>query len=233
MSLKVEKIHTYYGTSHVLHNVSLNVNLGEVICLLGRNGAGKTTTLRSIMGLTPPREGLVFFQDQKISGFPPFRICRLGVGYVPENRQIFPDLTVQENLEVAQRDKPNDGERWTLSEIYELFPALRPIRPRLGGHLSGGEQQMLSIARTLMGNPDLLLLDEPSEGLAPRIVQNLLTSIDTMKGDITILISEQNVRFAMRLANRGYIIEKGKIKYEGTMEKLRKDEEIQRRYLLI
>lgn len=233
MILSLEEIHTYYGTSHVLQGVSLHVEPGEVVCLLGRNGAGKTTTFRSIMGLTPPREGQVLFQDRRVSGFPPFHICRLGIGYVPEDRQIFPDLTVQEHLEVAQRGGRDGSKRWTLPEIYKLFPDLKHLRLRLGGQLSGGEQQMLTIARTLMGSPKLLLLDEPSEGLAPRIIQNLMESIEAMKKEVTILMSEQNVRFAMRLADRGYIIEKGKIKYEGTMEELGENEEIQQRYLTL
>ena len=174
MILEVNDIHTYYGTSHILFDVSLSVDRGEIVCLLGRNGAGKTTTLRSIMGLTPPQSGSVQFHGEEMQGKPPYYIAQKGMGYVPDNRLIFPDLTVRENLELAIKIPKNlHGDPWIVSKIYELFPHLGELDKHLGGYLSGGEQQMLTVARTLMGNPDLLLLDEPVEGLAPLVVKYL------------------------------------------------------------
>lgn len=232
--LKVESIHTYYGSSYILQDVSLNVNEDEVVCILGRNGVGKTTTLRSIIGLTPPRSGNIFYKEKKIDRFPPFQINRLGIAYVPEDRQIFPELTVFENLYIAQRN--NNGEKsseWTIEKVFELFPELAKMQKRLGGRLSGGEQQMLTIARALVGNPELILLDEPSEGLAPKVVLNLLETLKIIKKSTSILLAEQNAVFALNLADRGYIMEKGRTVFEASAEEIRLDKDLQKRYLII
>ncbi|HID88041.1 MAG TPA: ABC transporter ATP-binding protein [Anaerolineae bacterium] len=226
--LEVEGIHTFYGLSHVLFGVSLKVEPGEVVCLLGRNGAGKSTTLKSIMGLTPPRRGTIRFKGEEITGKPPYLLARMGIGYVPEDRRIFADLTVGENLEIAAR-RVKGAEGWNKERVYELFPALREIESRKGGCLSGGEQKMLAIARALMGNPELLLLDEPTEGLAPTLVQALEEQIRKLKeAGVTVLLAEQNVRSALRLSDRGYIIDKGQIRYQGTVEALMENEEVRR-----
>ncbi len=235
MILEVKEINTYYGTSHVLFDVSLSVDGGEIVCLLGRNGAGKTTTMRSIMGLTRPQSGSVQFHGEDLRGRPPYYIAQKGMGYVPDNRLIFPDLTVRENLDLAYKVPKNfDGEPWTVDRIYELFPLLKKLVKRLGGYLSGGEQQMLTLGRTLMGNPDLLLLDEPVEGLAPLVVKDLGEQILKLKemGE-TILFSEQNVRFATMTAERAYVIEKGRIRYQGSIEELSANDEIKKEYLMI
>lgn len=230
--LEVHNLHTYYGRSHVIQGISLTVNEGEVVCLLGRNGAGKTTTLRSIMGLTPPRSGRIRFRSIEVQGKPPFQICRMGVGYVPQDRRIFPTLTVDENLEVVTRGPSPDG--WTREKVYNLFPELGELRHMQGRNLSGGLQQMLAIARALMINPHLLLLDEPSEGLAPLIVQRLADLIlEISRQGIAILLAEQNMRFTTRLARRGYIIDKGHIRHQGTMEELQRDEEIIGKFLAV
>ncbi len=235
MILEVKEIHTYYGTSHILFDVSLSVERGKMVCLLGRNGAGKTTTLRSIMGLTPPQSGSVQFHGEEMLGKPPYYIAQKGMGYVPGNRLIFPDLTVRENLEVAIKIPKNlHGDPWTVSKIYSLFPHLRELNNHLGGHLSGGEQQMLTVGRTLMGNPDLLLLDEPVEGLAPLVVKFLGEQILKLKEmGQTILFSEQNVKFATMVAEQAYVIDKGRIRYHGSMEDLKKNEEVRKKYLMI
>lgn len=235
MILEVKEINTYYGTSHILFDVSLSVDSGETVCILGRNGAGKTTTMRSIMGLTRPRSGSVQFHGEDLRGRPPYYIAQKGMGYVPDNRLIFPDLTVRENLDLAYKVPKNfDGEPWTVDRIYELFPLLKILDKRLGGYLSGGEQQMLTLGRTLMGNPDLLLLDEPVEGLAPLVVKDLGKQILKLKdmGE-TILFSEQNVRFATMTAERAYVIEKGRIRYQGSIEELSANDEIKKEYLMI
>lgn len=235
MILEVKEINTYYGTSHILFDVSLSVDGGEIVCLLGRNGAGKTTTMRSIMGLTRPQSGSVQFHGEDLRGRPPYYIAQKGMGYVPDNRLIFPDLTVRENLDLAYKVPKNfDGEPWTVDRIYELFPLLKKLDKRLGGYLSGGEQQMLTVGRTLMGNPDLLLLDEPVEGLAPLVVKDLGEQILKLKdmGE-TILFSEQNVRFATMTAERAYVIDKGKIRYQGSIKELSANEEIKKEYLMI
>jgi len=235
MILEVKEINTYYGTSHILFDVSLSVDGGEIVCLLGRNGAGKTTTVRSIMGLTRPQSGSVQFHGEDLRGRPPYYIAQKGMGYVPDNRLIFPDLTVRENLDLAYKVPKNfDGEPWTVDRIYELFPLLKKLYKRLGGYLSGGEQQMLTLGRTLMGNPDLLLLDEPVEGLAPLVVKDLGEQILKLKemGE-TILFSEQNVRFATMTAERAYVIEKGRIRYQGSIEELSANDEIKKNYLMI
>jgi branched-chain amino acid transport system ATP-binding protein len=235
MILEVKDINTFYGTSHILFDVSMSVDRGEIVCLLGRNGAGKTTAMRSIMGLTPPRSGSVLFHGQDIKGRPPYYIAQKGMGYIPDNRLIFPDLTVRENLELAAKIPKNfDGKPWTVDRIYELFPLLRRLDKHLGGYLSGGEQQALTVGRTLMGNPDLLLLDEPVEGLAPIVVKDLGKQIlELGKMGETMLFSEQNVKFAMMTAQRAYVIDRGRIRYRGGMEELKADEEVKKRYLMI
>jgi branched-chain amino acid transport system ATP-binding protein len=221
--LEVEGIHTAYGTSRVLFGISLDIKPGECVCLLGRNGVGKTTTMRSIMGLTPPWQGRVRFKGRDIAGAAPYQLARRGIGYVPEDRRIFADLTVWENLDVAARSASRVG-RWTAESICELFPKLGELKNRMGGVLSGGEQQMLTIARTLMGNPDLLLLDEPSEGLAPVIVEHLLDQVQRLKRDgLTILLAEQGVDFSLSLADRVYVLEKGVVRHSGPADELRND----------
>jgi branched-chain amino acid transport system ATP-binding protein len=235
MILEVKGINTYYETSHILFDVSLSVNRGEIVCLLGRNGAGKTTTMRSIMGLTPPKIGSVRFNGEELRGRPPDYIARKGMGYVPDNRLIFPDLTVLENLELGIKIPKNlQGEPWTLERIYALFPILAERKHQLGGTLSGGEQQMLTVGRTLMGNPELILLDEPVEGLAPLVVKDLGKQILKIKEmGQTILFSEQNVNFATLTSDRAYVIDKGTIRYHGSIEELSADEEIKKKYLMI
>jgi len=234
MILEVNNIYTAYGLSQILFGVSLKVQEGEIISLLGRNGVGKTTTLRSIMGLTPPQSGSIRWRGEEIAGKPTYEISRLGIGFVPEDRRIFSDLTVWENLDVAIQPGRKKENVWTLERVFDLFPALKPIQGRKGGYLSGGEQQMLTIARTLMSNPDLLLLDEPSEGLAPLVVQQLGEQIAKLRREgMTILLCEQNQRFSLDLSDRLYILEKGTIKYEGTVQDFLKDEKIGRTYLAV
>jgi len=231
--LEVHNVNTHYGTSHILFDVSLQVNEGEVVCLLGRNGAGKTTTLRTIMGLARTKEGSVLFNGMEISGREPYQIARMGMGYVPDERLIFPDLTVRENLEVAIKEGDN-GFNWTVEKVYELFPKLEELDGNLGGYLSGGEQQMLTVGRTLMGNPSLVLLDEPVEGVAPIVVQELSQQIRKLKDmGMTILFAEQNLRFAHQISDRAYIIETGRIRFNGTMAELHKNKKIQQKYLMI
>lgn len=231
MMLEVNDLHTYYGRSHILQGISLNLEEGEVICLLGRNGAGKTTTIRSIMGFVHPASGSIKFEGKDISRMEPFEICRRGVGYVPQERRIFPTLTVQDNLEVIAR-RAEEG--WTVEKIFKTFPILEGLKNRAGRHLSGGEQQILSVARPLMTNPKLLLLDEPSEGLAPLIVKAIEELIhEIVKTGISVLLAEQNMRFAMRMAKRGYIIDKGMIHHQGSMEELKEDKEIIGKYLAV
>jgi branched-chain amino acid transport system ATP-binding protein len=230
--LAVEDLHTAYGLSRVLFGVSLRVAPGECVCLLGRNGVGKTTTMRSIMGLTPPSSGRVVWKGRDITREAPFRAAALGIGFVPEDRRIFADLTVWENLDVAARRARSHG--FTIERVFDLFPALRELRDRSGGFLSGGEQQMLTIARTLMGNPELLLLDEPSEGLAPLVVDHLQEQIARLKSDgLTILLAEQNVDFSLNLADRVYVLEKGRIRYEGSAREFRENDSIRRQYLAL
>jgi len=231
--LAVEEVFTSYGLSQVLFGVSLEVTAGECVCLLGRNGVGKTTTIRSVMGLTPPREGRVVWKGRDIAGRHPYEIAALGIGFVPEDRRIFADLTVWENLDVAARSRGGTT-AWTLERVFDLFPKLRELVDRQGGFLSGGEQQMLTIARTLMGNPELLLLDEPSEGLAPLVVDHLKEQIARLKQEgLTILLAEQNVDFSLDLADRVYVLEKGRIRYEGTARAFREDESIRAQYLAL
>jgi branched-chain amino acid transport system ATP-binding protein len=221
--LELENVYTAYGLSRVLFGISLHVNQGECVCLLGRNGVGKTTTLRSVMGLTPPSVGHVRFKSRDITGWPPYRIARAGVGFVPEDRRVFAELSVWENLEVAERAARRPG-RFTIDGVFKLFPVLRELRHRQGGLLSGGEQQMLTIARTLMGNPEVLLLDEPSEGLAPLVVKALLAQIAELKVQgLTILLAEQGVEFSLALADRVYVLEKGAVRFTGAAAALKSD----------
>jgi branched-chain amino acid transport system ATP-binding protein len=226
--LEVERIHTFYGLSHILFDVSLNVAAGQVVCLLGRNGAGKTTTLKSIMGLNPPIEGRIRFKQEDITGTAPYRLVRKGMGYVPDDRRIFADLTVGENLEIAARMGPG-SEAWDKQKVYELFPALKSMDGRKGGLLSGGEQKMLAIARALMGNPQFLLLDEPTEGLAPALVKILEVRIRKLKEfGLTVLLAEQNIKFTLGLSDYGYIIDNGRICYQGPVEELIDNDEVKR-----
>ncbi len=232
--LELKSVNTYYGRSHILFDVSLAIEKGEVVSLLGRNGAGKTTTFRSVIGLTPPRSGEIVFRGERISGLRAFRICRRGVGCVPEDRRCFPDLTVRENLEVAARRQREAASPWTVDRLYALFPRLKEREKNLGSQLSGGEQQMLTIARTLMTNPEVLLLDEPSEGLAPLVVALLAEMILQIRAEgVTVLLAEQNLHFCAKVSDRGYVIDTGAIKYEGKMEDLLADEEVKEKYLAV
>jgi branched-chain amino acid transport system ATP-binding protein len=231
--LQVEKIHTFYGLSHILFGVSLEVKEGEIVALLGRNGAGKSTTMRSIMGLTPPSRGSIRFKGEDIAGRKPYQLARKGMGYVPDDRRIFADLSVGENLEISERDPAGLGV-WNKEGLYDFFPALRHIDSRKAGFLSGGEQQMLTIARALITNPEFLLLDEPTEGLAPMVVRDLGETIVKLKEKgLTVLLAEQNQKVALKMSDRGYIIDNGVIRYHGTIDDLKKDEEIRKKYLLV
>ncbi len=228
MMLEVNELHAYYGLAHVLHGVSLRVNQGEVVGLLGRNGAGKSTTLKAIMGIVPPRSGRVVFKGTDITGWPPHRIARLGIGYVPETRDIFSYLTAQENLLIAY----NRRSRWTPETITELFPKLAELRDRRGRNLSGGEQQMLAIARALLTGPELLLLDEPSQGLAPIVVGAILEAVKRLKAQgLSMLLVEQNFDLAIELADRVYLIDHGQIVFDGTARDLLARPELTARYL--
>jgi len=225
--LEVERIHTYYGLSHVLYDVSITVKRGQVVCILGRNGAGKTTTLKSIMGLAPPKRGAIRYKDEAITGCAPYRIARKGIGYVPDNRRIFADLTVLENLDIARRSRENTT--WDTERVCALFPKLKEIARRKGGLLSGGEQKMLAIARALMTDPEVLLLDEPTEGLAPVMVRTLEHRIAQLKQEgLTVLLAEQNMDFALGLSDYGYVIENGRIRYEGTIDTLTRNEAVRK-----
>lgn len=231
--LELENIHTYYGLSHILFGVSLQVAQGEIVCLLGRNGAGKSTTMKSIIGLAPPHTGTIRFQGEVISGLKPHVIARKGIGFVPDDRRVFADLSVRENLEISERQMP-EGNPWSQEKIFDFFPALKEIASRKAGYLSGGEQQMLTIARALLTNPKLLLLDEPMEGLAPQVVKTLEQQIQTL-GDqgMTILLTEQNCQIALGLSQRIYIIDNGMIQYQGTVDELQADDEVKKKYLLL
>ncbi|KPK23923.1 MAG: ABC transporter [Nitrospira bacterium SG8_3] len=229
--LEVQDIHTYYGRSHILQGISLALKEGEVICLLGRNGAGKTTTVNSIMGYVHPKAGTITFEGKDITKKQPFEISRAGIGHVPQDRRIFPTLTVQDNLEVIHR-KMEGG--WTVDKVFDTFPILEKLKSRRGSNLSGGEQQILAVARPLMTNPKLLLLDEPSEGIAPIIVQEIGQLIKKItKTGLSVLLAEQNMRFTMKIASRGYIIDKGRIHHQGAMEELKEDKEIIGKYLAV
>ncbi|MBM3407017.1 MAG: ABC transporter ATP-binding protein [Betaproteobacteria bacterium] len=232
--LEVSGIHAFYGQAHILFDVSLTICAGEVVVLLGRNGAGKSTTLKSIAGLVRPREGTVKFMGETIERRQPFEVARRGLGYVPEERRIFTELTVLENLEVG-RQPPRPGvPAWDFEKIGKLFPNLAEMPDRPGGRMSGGEQQMLTIARTLMGNPLCILLDEPSEGVAPVIVDQMAAAITELKRQgVAVLLSEQNLHFAQEVGDRAYIIEKGRIRFEGSMAALRANDEVRAQYLAV
>ncbi len=232
--LSVKNLHAYYGRAHILHGVSLEARAGEVVALLGRNGAGKSTAMKAIMGLVPPAEGEISFGDVRIERLPPHRIARLGLGYVPEERRIFSDLTVMENLEVGRQAARSGAPTWTEDKLFTLFPNLGRMRERPGGRMSGGEQQMLTIARTLMGNPRCVLLDEPSEGLAPIIVEQMAHSIRALKAEgLSVLLSEQNLHFSQAVADRAYIIEKGQIRFGGSMAELAANASLREQYLSV
>jgi branched-chain amino acid transport system ATP-binding protein len=232
--LSVKDIHAYYGRAHILHGVSLEASGGEVVALLGRNGAGKSTAMKAIMGLVPPAEGTVSFAGKRIDRLPPYRIARLGLGYVPEERRIFTELTVMENLEIGRQAARPGAPTWTPEKLFALFPNLGRMRERPGGRMSGGEQQMLTIARTLMGNPSCVMLDEPSEGLAPIIVEQMAQSIRALKGEgMCVLLCEQNLHFCQSVADRAYIIEKGQIRFGGTMAELSADAALREQYLSV
>jgi branched-chain amino acid transport system ATP-binding protein len=232
--IQVEDLDVYYGTSQILFDVGFSVRQGETMALLGRNGAGKSTTMKAIMGLCPPRRGTITLAGELISGLKPHRIARAGLGFVPEDRQIFPEHTVEDNLVIGRKKGPGGRDEWPIERIYQVFPSLEPLRHRIAGRLSGGEQQMLAIARTLMGNPALLLLDEPSEGLAPIIVQRIGELLRQLRGlGTTVLIAEQNMHFCLGIASHATVIDKGQIVHTGTIEELKANDDIRRRYLAL
>jgi branched-chain amino acid transport system ATP-binding protein len=232
--LRVSGLNAAYGQAHILYDVALEVGAGEVVALLGRNGAGKSTTFRAILGLIANRTGEVIFDGEDVSALATYDIVRRGLGYVPEDRRIFSDLTVEENLLVGRQAPRVGAPTWTLDRLFAIFPNLRELRGRLGGRMSGGEQQMLTIARTLMGNPSLVLLDEPSEGLAPRIVEQMIAAIGDMKREgVSLLVSEQNMHFARLVADRAYVIEKGRIRFAGTMAEFDARPDVRDAYLAL
>ena len=233
MILQVEAINTYYGKSHILQDVSLDVASGEAVALLGRNGVGKTTTLRSVMGLSPPRGGSIRFKEKEIRGRPAHFMAQAGIAYMPDDLRIFPDLTCEENLEIACRLSKRSG-YWSKKRVEELFPVLGERRKQMGINLSGGEKKMLGLGRALMANPDMVLLDEPSEGLAPMIVANLATVIEEIRDKgMTILMADQNLKFCRRVCQRGYILEKGRMVYTGTLDGIMADDTVIRKYLAL
>ena len=228
MALEVHDVHTYYGESHVLHGVSLRVDAGEVLAILGRNGMGKTTLIRTVVGFTPPRRGRVRYKDADITGWPPFRMVALGMALVPQGRRVFPSLSVRENLEVARRG----AGRWSLEQVYELFPRLRERAGNRANKLSGGEQQMLAIGRALMSNPELLLLDEPTEGLAPLLVREVGRVIAELKrSGLSILLVEQNLALALSVADRIHVLSRGQIVHTGTPAEVMGNDDVKTRYL--
>ena len=231
MLLTVEDLHAHYGKSHILHGVSLTVDAGEIVCLLGRNGVGKSTTLKSVMGLLTPSRGRVVWKGAPIAGLPPYRIARLGLGYVPEERRIFPTITVLENLLMGvKRGARNGG--WTPERVYEFFPRLKERERQRAGTLSGGEQQMLTMGRTLMGNPELLLVDEPTEGLAPQIVEQVEQILGAIhRSGTPVLLVEQSMETALALAQRVYVMSKGQIVFSGSMQELQSNESVRKQYL--
>ncbi|BAF88789.1 ABC transporter related protein [Azorhizobium caulinodans ORS 571] len=234
MKLEVSGLNSHYGPAHILFDVGFEVGAGEVVALLGRNGAGKSTTFRSVVGLVSQRSGQIRFDGEDVSRLPTYEIVRRGLGYVPEDRRIFTELTVEENFTVGRQPARPGVATWTPERIYEIFPNLGEMRKRPGGQMSGGEQQMLTIGRTLMGNPSLVLLDEPSEGLAPKIVEQMADAILTMKREgLSIVISEQNLHFAKLISDRAYIIEKGRMRFSGTMAELEANPEIRDAYLAV
>ncbi len=223
--LQVDSLNTFYGKAQILFEMQLEISRGEVVVLLGRNGAGKTTTLKSIMGIVLPKSGKITYKGQAIEGLPPFKTCALGLGYVPEDRRIFSGLTIMENLEVGRQASRKGFESWTHERLFELFPNLSERRHQVGGTLSGGEQQMLTIARTLMGNPEMIILDEPAEGLAPVIIEQLAKTIQKLKDEgVSILLAEQNLNFARFICNRAYIIHQGSVCHESAIETLSNEE---------
>ncbi|MEN8243839.1 MAG: ABC transporter ATP-binding protein [Thermodesulfobacteriota bacterium] len=220
-TLDVQSLNAFYGKAQILFNMSLGISRGEVVVLLGRNGAGKTTTFKSIMGIVKPRDGKVLFNGREIQNLPPYKTCGLGLGYVPEDRRVFSRLTIVENLEVGRQAARKGLEPWTFERLFELFPNLAERRNQDGGTLSGGEQQMLTIARTLMGNPEVIILDEPSEGLAPVIVDQLAATIRKLKDEgVSILLAEQNLSFAKRICDRAYLIYHGSVCHESSLDQL-------------
>jgi branched-chain amino acid transport system ATP-binding protein len=233
MLLEIIDLDTYYGESHVLQGISLTADAGEIVCLLGRNGVGKTTTLRSIIGLVIPRSGSILFNGVKISGWPPYEIANHGAGYVPEERRIFPRLTVRENLLIGIKPRQKkDRERWTIEKVYDYFPGLKDRDRQKGAYLSGGEQQMLTMARALMGNPRILLLDEPTEGLGPKIVETVKKVIlDIHNLGTAILLVEQNMKVALKIAGRFYVMSKGTVVFQGTARQVQDAHEIRQKYL--
>ncbi len=234
MKLEVRDLNSYYGRAHILADVALTAGAGEVVALIGRNGAGKSTTFKSIVGLVADRRGSIQFAGADISRLPVYEIVRLGLGYVPEDRRIFTELSVEENLAVGTQPKRDGAPHWQKERIFTLFPNLAEMRRRPAGRMSGGEQQMLTIARSLMGNPSLIMLDEPSEGLAPKIVEDMGNAILAMKREgLSVLISEQNLHFAKMISDRAYIIEKGRIRFDGTMRELAADEAVRNAYLAV
>lgn len=234
MILQVRNIDTYYGNSHILQEVSLEVEEAQVVGLLGRNGVGKTTTLRTIMGLVPPSKGEILLGGVNIAGKPAFETARMGIAYVPDDRRIFAELTTYENMEIARRNGGHRTGPWSYEKIFGLFPILKSYKDRKGSHLSGGEQKMLAIARGLIVNPLLLLLDEPSEGLAPLIVRNLVEVTSRIREEgVTVLLADQNLKFCRQVASKGYILEKGRVQYHASMEEIWQNEELVRKYLVI
>ena len=234
MKLSVAQLNSFYGPAHILFDVSLEVGAGEVVALLGRNGAGKSTTFRSVVGLVGQRSGRIMFEGEDVSTRPTHAIVRAGLGYVPEERRIFTELTVDENLEVGRQPPRRNAPHWTPDKLFALFPNLGEMRRRSGGHMSGGEQQMLTIARTLMGNPSLILLDEPSEGLSPKIVEQMANAILTMKREgVSILVSEQNLHFARLISDRAYIIERGRVRFSGSIAELDARPDIRDNFLAV
>ncbi|MEZ5856489.1 MAG: ABC transporter ATP-binding protein [Hyphomicrobiaceae bacterium] len=232
--VSAEDIDVFYGTSQILFGLSISVDEGQTMALLGRNGAGKSTTLKAITGLAPPRRGIVKVLGQEMQRRKPYHIARAGIGYVPEDRQVFPDHTVEDNLLIAAKKGPDGQDYWTLARIYEMLPLLLPLKSRLAGRLSGGEQQMLTIGRTLMGNPTGLLLDEPSEGLAPVIVQQIGALLRKLREmGVTVLLAEQNMHFCLGIASHATVIDKGQVVYRDTIEALRANEDIKSRYLAL
>jgi branched-chain amino acid transport system ATP-binding protein len=230
--LDLQAVDAWYGRAQILFGVSLDVRPGEAVALMGRNGAGKSTTMKAVMGLLQKTRGSIAFMGQSIRGWQPYRIARMGLGYVPEERRIFSDLTVMENLEVGRQPERAGVEHWTPAKLFSLFPNLGEMPQRPGGSMSGGEQQMLTVSRTLMGNPALVLLDEPSEGVAPVIVEQMAHMILELKRrGMAVLLSEQNMQFAEQVCDRAYVLEKGQIRYQGSMAELAADESVRRNYL--
>lgn len=233
MILELDDVHTFYGESHALQGISLQIQSGETVCLLGRNGAGKSTTLKSIIGLTPARRGRIVYDGRTITGLPAYRIARLGIGLVPEDRRIFPGLSVRENLQIAQYTRPGVTRQWSIERIFDQYPMLAELADQDGNTLSGGQQQMLAVARSLMSEPRLLLLDEPNEGLAPVIVKQIGALIDELAKTTTILFTDQSAHFALRHAQRAYILEKGRIVHQANSRDLIDDTDTQHRYLSV